>query len=134
MKKYLLMFVLLFTITSTVSAQNVLWYKTSAVAIRYINEYGNWTDWSDWESCVVDVKLDMSNDKIVIYSKETQIYRVINQTDTPYDDSGSQVAFKVIDQDYDIGRVRLRVEDSGNCQIYIDFNDISWVYNVRRVR
>lgn len=133
MKKYLLMFLMLFTLTSAY-AQNVMWYKTSSVAVRYVNEYGNWTNWTDWQSCIVDVKLDVANDKIIIYSNETQIYKVLEQDSVPYDNSGTQVAFKVIDQDYDIGRVRLRVENNGNCQIYVDFNDISWVYNVKRVR
>jgi len=46
---------------------------------------------------------------------------------------GKQTKFYVIDQDGDLGYVRLRIEKNGNSQVYIDFNDVMWVYNVRRV-
>ena len=35
--------------------------------------------------------------------------------------------------EYDYGYIRLRIERNGNSQIYIDFADVMWVYNVVRV-
>lgn len=115
----------------SMAAQNVMWFRTTEFAYR-VKNYGEWSDWSDWEKSSMKVKIDQSKDVIVIYSNETQIYKVIEVLDPPYDPKGEQVAFRVIDQDYDVGRVRLRVENNGNCQIYVDFNDLSWVYNVKR--
>jgi hypothetical protein len=55
-------------------------------------------------------------------------------TDPYYDDGGGvQIKFSVIDQDGDRGTVRLRIQNDGNSQLYVDFADIMWVYNVYRI-
>lgn len=113
--------------TLNVFSQNVQGYKATGFAYK-LQGY----EWSDWSKCSINIEIDLSKDIVVIYSKDTQIYKVLDSLPAPYDDSGQQVAFKVIDQDYDIGKLRLRIENNGNSQIYIDFNDISWVYNVIR--
>lgn len=104
------------------------WFKATEFAVKFASE------WSDWESVSVNIKIDLANDIIVIYSQETQVYKVLEVLSPPTDPSGTQVKFKVVDQDYDIGSLRLRVENNGNSQIYIDFADISWVYNVVRTK
>ena len=130
MRKILFMFMLLFTLTSSdVIAQNVQWYRTTEFAYK-LDGY----EWSDWVSSKMNIKFDLIQDKITIYSSEVQIYRVIEVLDPPYDPSGRQVKYGVVDQDGDYGYLRLRIENSGNSQIYIDFSDISWVYNVIRIR
>lgn len=134
MKRLLLVLLLLCSIPVYSQIQ---WYKTTSMAIkykRYNSYYGQyyWTDWSDWERCVLNVKFDLNSDQIIIYSNKTQIYTVLYTEDQPRDNSGSQIRFKIIDQDNDIGYLRLRIENNGNSQIYIDFNDVMWVYNVYR--
>lgn len=109
------------------------WFKATEFAVRVVDN-GHWTKWSDWESVDINIKFDLSNDLIIIYSQETQIYKVLEQVKSPYDSNGTQVKFRVLDQDYDKGFLRLRVENNGNSQIYVDYADISWVYNVVRTR
>lgn len=109
------------------------WFKATEFAVRVVDN-GRWTKWSDWESIDINIKFDLSNDLIIIYSQETQIYKVLEQVKSPYDSNGTQVKFRVLDQDYDKGFLRLRVENNGNSQIYVDYADISWVYNVVRTR
>ena len=109
------------------------WFRATEFAARVVNN-GYWSQWSDWESVNIDIKLDVDNSIIVIYSQETQIYKIIKQVQSPYDSTGKTLKYKVIDQDYDYGSLRLRIENNGNSQIYIDFADISWVYNIVRTR
>lgn len=109
------------------------WFKATEFAARVVNN-GYWTKWSNWESVDINIKFDLSNDLIIIYSQETQIYKVLEQVKSSYDSNGTQAKFRVIDQDYDEGFLRLRVENNGNSQIYVDYADISWVYNVVRTR
>ena len=136
MKKLLITLSLL--LTSIVVSAQINWYRTTEFAIKfkeydaYIGYY--WSDWTDWERCELNVTFDLSRDIITIYSKETQIYRVLYTDSEPYDSNGKQVKFKVRDQDGDYGHVRLRVQNNGASQIYVDFNDVKWVYNVYRVR
>lgn len=132
MKKFIIVCLLGLFCFGVVQAQTQ-WYRTTEFAYRYVDN-GYWTDWSDWESSSLNIKFDLSNDMVFIYSTETQIYKILEEMTPPYDDSGRQVKFKVIDQDYDVGAIRLRIENNGNSQIYIDFANISWVYNVVRTR
>ncbi len=126
---------ILFSILALTSVAETQWYNSKSYAYRYENDYGYWTDWTDWLSCDINIKIDTNEDVVVIYSNKTQIYVVYETGDSWTDSSGGQqVSFKVIDQDYDKGTMRLRIESNGNSQIYIDFANVSWVYNVRRIR
>ena len=135
MKKFILiaLMAMLFGVTNKADAQT-LYFRTYQFAIKYKTNYGNWTDWSDWQKSDMKMKIDMDDDMIIIYSQRVQVYRVISHEGSYVDDSGGkQTKFYVIDQDDDYGYVRLRVEKNGNSQIYVDFNDVMWVYNVRRI-
>ena len=133
MKKFLIVLILSIIGFISIDAQTQ-WYRANTYAYKYINNYGHWTNWSDWISCSVNIKFDIDNDIIVIYSNKTQIYAIFDGGQQYTDsDGGSQIRFDVIDQDYDKGTVRLRIERNGNSQIYIDFANVSWVYNVRRI-
>lgn len=114
---------------SFVNSQNVAWFRTTELAIK-VKGY----DWSDWTRAEMNVKFDIDNDIIIIFSDKTQIYKITGFNQAPYDARGSQIAYSVIDQDYDRGQIRLRIENNGNSQIYVDFSDISWVYNVYRIK
>lgn len=129
--KKLLIFILFVVMGITTSMAEILWFKTTDFAYR-VKNYGTWSSWSDWEASSMNIKIDTGQDIIVIYSPETQVYKVLSLENPPYDSRGTQVKFKVIDQDFDIGYIRLRVEHSGNSQIYVDFSNVSWVYNVVR--
>ena len=136
MKKYLLvfmmMFAMLFSTSSTCNAQTY-YYKTYQFAMKY--KVGNtWTDWSDWEKSDILVSINLDTDIITVFSAQKQIYRVLENMGSYRDESGGkQTKFYVIDQDDDLGYVRLRIERDGGSQIYVDFNDIMWVYSVKRI-
>lgn len=78
--------------------------------------------------------IDLDNDVITVFSQQKQVYKVIEYLGNYTDESqGKQTKFYVLDQDGDFGYVRLRIEKNGNSQVYVDFNDIMWVYNVRKI-
>ena len=131
-KKFLLLFVMLFTFTNMVSAQTYT-YRGFQAAYKYIQN-GRWTDWTDWISVNVLITIDYDNDVIKVYANEPQTY-VIYEYDGKFTDNsgGQQVQFSVIDQDYDKGKVRLRIEKNGNSQLYVDFADVTFVWNVRKI-
>lgn len=134
MKKYffILLAVMLFGVTNKVEAQTYN-YRAFEFSIKYLNDNGTWTNWSDWKKVNIRVKIDFDTDLIVVHSQRTQVYQVISGGESYTDSSGGQqVKFKVIDQDDDYGTVRLRIEKNGNSQLYIDFSDVMWVYNVKK--
>ena len=105
------------------------WYKATEFAIKFKGY-----EWSDWQPVSIAIEFDLDEDFITIYSNETQIYKITGTLTPPYDSGGKQVKFRIIDQDFDTGNLRLRIENNGNSQIYIDFSDVSWVYNVVRTQ
>lgn len=131
MKKFLFVLVCLLGFLS-MNAQTQ-WYNSQSYAYKQINNYGYWDSWSDWIGCNVNIKIDVDDDWIVIYSNVTQTYLITTYEGTRYEYDGSQQAyFKAIDQDGDRCTIRLRIESNGNSQIYVEFANIMWVYNVRR--
>ena len=128
MKKIILGIILALFI-SIPSFSQIINFKATSVAIKEVGY-----NWSDWQKCDILITFNLKTDKVVIYSRSIQIYKVITQGQNFIDESGGeQVKYKVIDQDDDLGSMRLRIETNGNSQIYIDFADVSWVYNVIRL-
>lgn len=82
----------------------------------------------------MDLCINLNTDKITIYSPTIQVYKVYStyNNDNSYTDEsgGINVKFYVIDRDYDKGTIRLRIERNRNLQMYIDFNNITQVYNI----
>lgn len=124
MKKFILIFVMLFSICA-VNAQNKSVLNAYELAIKIDGQ------WSDWQKVDVPIVIDFDQDVIIIYSAKTQKYLVLEEVAPAQDDNGEQIAFKVIDQDGNIGRFRFRVQNNGTKQLYVDFNNISWCYNVK---
>jgi hypothetical protein len=111
------------------SFSQIIKFKATSVAFKEVGYR-----WSDWQKCNILITFNLGTDKVVIYSQSIQVYKVLTQGQEFVDESGGQqVKYDVIDQDDDLGDLRLRVERNGNSQIYIDFADVSWVYNVVRI-
>lgn len=129
MKKLFLTLVMLI---SFVAVSHADWYRAYEFAFAQVKN-GNYT-WDDWEKSDLKINVDTDREVITIYSDKTQKYvitGVYNNGDTYKDDSGGEtVKFFVVDQDNDEGELRLRVKD-GDLQLYVDFNDCAWVYNIR---
>lgn len=127
----------LFTLMSMFSFGQVQWYQTTGFKqAQVINEHYYWPN--QWQNSNMRISIDLNNDIITVYSPRTQtysIYGAYNNGQTYRDNNGgTQLKYYAIDQDYDKCTIRLRVEDNGNSQIYIDFSNIAWVYNVRRIQ
>ena len=133
MKKIFLTLALVLCTLGTFAQSNTLWFRTTEFAWKQ-KEYGVWSEWTDWEKSNMKVKFDLNKDQIIIFSPNIQIYTVLSLEEPPYDPSGQQVKYRVIDQDDDFGYIRLRIENNGNSQIYVDFANIKWVYNVVRTQ
>lgn len=135
MKKLLIVLLFVFGICGFGLQANaqVYSFKTTGFASKYVTDRGVWTKWSDWQPSHLLITMDLNNDLVTIYSQRTQIYKVTEYVRQFTDESnGTQLEFKFIDQDMDYGVLRLRRETNGNNQMYIEFSNIMWVYNVIR--
>lgn len=105
-------------------------YKATDLAIKTY-EYGRWSDWSDWERVDILVVINMDKDVITIYSKSTQEYDIIEYLGEENDrDGGSSVKFLCVNEDGSRCHVRIRMQKDGQRQLYVDFSDVMFVYNI----
>ena len=105
--------------------------QATSYAYKYLNDYGYWTEWSDWEYSSVLIVINTDNDRINIYSSTPQEYDIYDSEDSYRDkDGGETTTLKCIDADGVRCDVRIRIERSGNRQLYVDYSNIMWVYNI----
>ena len=133
MKKFIFTLMLMLSMCVTSAVAQTYWYQATGFSYRQVS-YGQWTPWAAWEASSVKISIDVDRDLIKIFSPMTQIYFVTNYDGSFTDSSGGrQIQYSVIDQDRDTGKIRLRIERNGNSQLYVDFSDVMWVYNVVRI-
>ena len=107
--------------------------KTTSFAFKTkINDY-QWSDWSEWEEASILVVMDSDKDRITIYSKDTQVYDIAEDEGKTTDSDGDDTwSFYCVNEDGLTCGVRLVILNSQNGlnQLYVDFNDAKWVYNL----
>ncbi|MEO1514679.1 MAG: hypothetical protein AAFV95_06690 [Bacteroidota bacterium] len=130
--KYLIL-VLAFSVSSvSLYSQKVIKMKSTAYSTRSLSSSGNWSDWSNWEK--TEVLMVLKNERITIYSKRKQEYDIIKYYDEYVDSDGDSVLkLQCVDQDGDMCHLRIINRKSGKQQLYVDFSNINWVYNFRKM-
>ena len=130
MKKIIALLLLL--IVALPSVAEVIKYKATSVALKmYDYDREDWADWTDWEECDILVVVDADRDLITVYSQETQEYDIVEYLGEEEDADGVLVKFNGVDQNGGKCNVRLRVQNDGQQQLYVDYSDASWVYNIQ---
>lgn len=111
------------------SLAETYFFKAYEFAAASVSSSGYYT-WGNWKKCKINIYIDDINCTVKINSAAPQNYKILKVIDSYYDDEGGKnYRYCVIDQDEDLGEMRLRtVKD--DTQIYFDFSDVAWVYNV----
>lgn len=125
MKRFLTAFIA-FMCVVCVSA---ITFKTTKFSYRENNGYG-WSAWSAAEDS--DMKVELDQNTLVIYSPVVQWYSIFNIQPCYIDEDGDKVIeANFYDQDMDKGTLNIIYRTaSSTYQIYIRFSNIQWVYDV----
>lgn len=104
-------------------------FKTTKFSYRENNGYG-WSAWSAAEDS--DMKVELDQNTLVIYSPIVQWYSIFNIQPCYIDEDGDKVIeANFYDQDMDKGTLNIIYRTaSSTYQIYIRFSNIQWVYDV----
>lgn len=131
MKKFLIVFMMLVGFVVSANAE-ILTFKTTGYYERTHYSWG-WGSWSNKQSSNMNIVINLNTDVVTIYSPRTQVYRIYQHAGNYTDSDGDYtMEYKFYDQDGDRGTMRLVIRRSGNSQIYIDFANVSWAYDVYR--
>lgn len=108
----------------TVFSQKV--YYTDFFSSKELITDTCWTDWSDWQQHFTEI--EMYKDSIVVYDED--VYIIYEQLEDEVDENSITSIYKTINNKKDYVQIRLRIQCDGIKQLYIDFNDKIWVYNL----
>lgn len=131
MKKTLLILGLLIGLYSQ-SFTQIYNYTAYSFNWKYKNESRDyWYDWQGWTTCDIDIIINANDNKVKIFSEKYQEYKILifqgNETTIEGDEIS---AFYCVDLRGTTCRIRLVSRQSGSSEIYIDYNDMKWVYSV----
>ena len=130
-KLLLLIFVVVLSATSLMAQT----YKFQTYCFSYATKdrYGRWTDWSKWEKSDMLVVINEDKDRITIYSNEIQEYDIYEYEGRERDGyGGTSASFRCVDDNGLRCGIRLRAMSDGILQLYVDYNDMMWVYEIRK--
>ncbi len=124
----------LFLTVSIFCFSQVTKFRTTSLSIKTRNEITkNWTGWSKPENVEILVSIDFTNERIKIFSKAEQIYDIIKYYDKETDSDGDDtLSFQCVDEDgiKCILRFVILKSQDGRRQLYVEYNNIMWMYNI----
>ncbi len=128
MKKFILLFLLAFS--AVVASAQSLKFNAYELSYRYVDGDGEWSEWSDWEKTSILVIINLDEDLITVYSQKMQKYNVKEYVGENEDSDGNSMTFNCVNDDGVNCNIRIRAQKNGVRQLYVDFEDFSWVYNL----
>jgi hypothetical protein len=122
-------------IVLSIHGQDIIKFRTTDFCYQLKSvDSGSWLDWSEWITVNILVVINVKDLQIKIYSETVQVYDITELYDERFNDKGESITeFRAVDQDGDFCGIRLMTRNSGQLQLYIDYSDIRWVYNIYSV-
>ncbi|WP_284651042.1 hypothetical protein [Flavobacterium terrisoli] len=107
-------------------------FKTSSVSFTDKNNDGSWNEWSDFVEANVLITLDAKKDLIVINSAEVQSFKIRAYGEIEDNEEVNIVPFECVDNRYSNCNIFIitKKKENNRMQIYINYNEVKFVYNV----
>jgi hypothetical protein len=130
LKVILPFFVVLFTF-QTISAQTYR-FKADSFSIIEKNAKGKWGKWADFTNTPVVITLDGKKDRIVVNSKEIQIYNILAYGEKVAETNQETIPMKCADNSGGLCTILIvtKKNEENRKQFYINYDDVKIVYNV----
>lgn len=123
MKKFILTLLMILTV-GTMFSQKV--YYTDFFSVKELVNDTCWTDWSDWQQHFTEV--EMYKDSIVVYDED--VYTIYKQLEDEIDENSVTSIYRATNKKGNYVQIRLRTQCDSIKQLYIDFDNKIWVYNL----
>ena len=128
MKKIFITLVLL--IYATLSYSEEISFYTNFMSYKILKD-SVWQDWSDWRECYIEIVWDTDSNSITLHSKNTEkVFKIDPSFRKIEDDNSITTLYTVLKSENNCLGIRFRIQRDGVKQIYIDYEDIVYVYNL----
>ena len=107
-------------------------FKTSSVSFTEKDTKGNWNEWSEFVDANVLVTLDAKKNLITINSSEIQSFKIKAYGEIEDNDEVNIVPFECIDNKFSKCNIVIitKKKENNRMQIYINYNEVKFVYNI----
>jgi hypothetical protein len=107
-------------------------FKTSSVSYTDKKNDGNWNDWSDFVDANVLITLDAKKDLITVNSSEVQSFKIKAYGEIIDNEETNIVPFECIDNKFSKCKIFIitKKKENNRMQIYINYNEVKFVYNI----
>ena len=132
MKAIQLLIVCLFLSFGSVALSQPIRFQTSSVSFTDKKDNGTWNEWSDFVDAKVLITVDAKKDLITINSSEIQSFRIKAYGDITDNDEVNIVPFECVDNKFSKCTIFIitKKKENNRMQIYINYNEVKFVYNV----
>jgi hypothetical protein len=119
-----------FSIPNTV-AQPIR-FKSSSVSFTDKKSDGNWNEWSEFVNANVLITLDAKKDLILINSNEVQSFKIKAYGEIEDNEEVNIVPFECVDNKFSKCNIFIitKKKENNRMQIYINYNEVKFVYNI----
>ena len=110
-------------------------YQTTGFSVLEKDKKGNWGKWSDLEKVNLLVTLDTDKNRIIIYSREIQIYKIVNYEKKEENDTDEIFPFSCSDLDGQpfVISIIIRKNQNYRKQLYINHKNVILQYNIENL-
>lgn len=107
-------------------------FNANSFSSKSKNDNGVWQEWAEWEPSTVTISLDTDKEKLVIKASETFTFDIYDKKVNNNDDGEESniLEYSCVDEDGLKCSFRLRNSKDGSMQIYLDYGNASFVYQV----
>jgi hypothetical protein len=135
MKPFQLLLVCLFLSFGCIASAQPIRFKTSSVSFADKKDNGDWNEWSDFVDANVLITLDPKRDLITVNSSEVQSFKIKAYGEIQDTDDVNIVPFECIDNKFSKCNVLIitKKKENNRMQIYINYNEVKFVYNIYNV-
>jgi hypothetical protein len=107
-------------------------FKTSSVSYTDKKNDGTWNDWSDFVDANVLITLDAKKDLITVNSAEVQSFKIKAYGEIIDTEETNIVPFECIDNKFSKCKIFIitKKKENNRMQIYINYNEVKFVYNI----
>ena len=111
-------------------------FQTTGFMVMEKNEQGKWGKWSKLEKAELIVTLDTQKNRIIVYSQEIQLYKILKYREKEENDSDIVNAFDCQDTDGELFTISIitRKKQNNRKQLYINQKNVVIVYNIVSVK
>lgn len=132
LKKNILLLLILFSISTIVSAQKYR-FETTGVSMSIISDKGKWSDYTKFKEAKIVVTFDSNKDRITIYSEILQFFKIVNYKNKITAKDGTEIeSFECKDQEGVACLLSIytyKNKDPKN-RLYVNFRDRIFVYDM----